>query len=465
MVSVPQFTMGGQIRDDWMQGAEGVSNALGQYYQRGLQNRKIEQDQRQFEAQNLLARNQFGELQRQHGVTNALARDKFGLEQAKSPYEMRLLQAQAEAQRAHGGYYDAQAGAARSLINVRDRAPAAADPASGLGMRENGTIYRLGSRPTPSSGGAVEGASGADGADGAEGGVSYDQANGEIDVGVGRFGARGLTGGVSYDQANGGIDVGVGRFGARGLTASDVPGVVVNGRGGSDRFATERARGQALMESHPDAQRMQKFMETQEVFTRIIGKPRTGFMYNEQGYEVPKGPPTSAAAAAEQKEKGIKFAKSELEEAQKTLLASNAFSRAAAAGLKDMGPPGRLINNAMGLEDNAEAFGKVKGAVLQTVYALSGKQTTNREMDNFLDQFMPLAGESAGLIKSKMKRLNTFLTTLESNTRRGMAYDDAERAAMLGSGGGAGPAAAPAAAQPEASPGVKKYGNKYQGLE
>lgn len=78
MVSVPQFTMGGHIRDDWMQGTEGVSNALGQYYQRGLQNRKIEQDQRQFEAQNLLARNQFGELQRQHGVTNALARDQMG---------------------------------------------------------------------------------------------------------------------------------------------------------------------------------------------------------------------------------------------------------------------------------------------------------------------------------------------------------------------------------------------------
>ena len=206
---------------------------------------------------------------------------------------------------------------------------------------------------------------------------------------------------------------------------------------------------------------MQKFMETQEVFTRMHGKPRAGFMYNEQGYEVPKGPPTSAAATAEQKEKGIKFAKSELEAAQKTLLSSNAFSRAAAAGLKDLGPAGRLINNVMGQEDNAEAFGKVKGAVLQTVYALSGKQTTNKEMDNFLDQFMPLAGESAGLIKSKMKRLNTFLTTLESNTRRGMVYEDAERAAMLGNGGGAGPAAA----QPEASPGVKKYGNKYQGLE
>jgi hypothetical protein len=65
--------MGGQIRDDWMKGAEGVSNALGQYYQRGLQNRKIEQDQRQFEAQNLLARDQFGELKRQFGMSNAIA--------------------------------------------------------------------------------------------------------------------------------------------------------------------------------------------------------------------------------------------------------------------------------------------------------------------------------------------------------------------------------------------------------
>jgi hypothetical protein len=76
---------------------------------------------------------------------------------------------------------------------------------------------------------------------------------------------------------------------------------------------------------------------------------------------------------------------------------------------------------------------------------------------------MPLAGESAKLINSKMNRLNAFLTTLESNTRRGMVYEDAERAALRSGGGGGG--GGPAAAQPQASTGVKKYGNKYKELE
>lgn len=352
---------------------------------------------------------QQAEQSRQFNAGHALEQNKDMRAAAKSPYEQAMLEAQAKAQRAHAGLYQAQS---QALTARRDEAPAA-PPQPVYGRREDGTLYRI----------------------------------------------DGVEGGVSYDQANGGIDVGVGRFGARGLIPADVPGVVVTPKGASDRFATERARGQAAIESHPDAQRLQKFMEVQERFTLLYGKPRSGFMYNEQGYEVPKGPLTSAASAAEQKEKGIKFAKSELEAAQKTLLSSNGLGRAVAAGLKDMGPGGRLMNSVTGLEDNAEAFGKVKGAVLQTVYALSGKQTTNKEMDNFLDQFMPLAGESAQLINSKMNRLNAFLTTLESNTRRGMVYEDAERAALRGGGAG------PAAAQPQASPGVKKYGNKYQGLE
>lgn len=83
MVNVPQFTMGGNIRNDWMQGAEGITNALGQYYQRGLQNRQMEQQQRQLETTNALARDQFGELKRHHDATNLLARDQFGLAEAQ----------------------------------------------------------------------------------------------------------------------------------------------------------------------------------------------------------------------------------------------------------------------------------------------------------------------------------------------------------------------------------------------
>lgn len=96
MVNVPQFLMGSTIRDDWMQGAQGVSNALARYAQQGMQQRKMEQQQAQFEAQNALARDQFGETKAQHGITNSLARERLALEQARSPYELEMMRANAE---------------------------------------------------------------------------------------------------------------------------------------------------------------------------------------------------------------------------------------------------------------------------------------------------------------------------------------------------------------------------------
>tara|TARA_R110000868_G_scaffold307230_1_gene568663 strand:+ start:74 stop:1465 length:1392 start_codon:yes stop_codon:yes gene_type:complete len=463
MVSIPQFTMGGHIRDDWMQGAEGISNALGQYHQRGLQNRKIEQDQRQFEAQNLLARNQFGELQRQHGVTNALARDqfgefkrqhdatnllardKFGLEQTKSPYEEDLLQAQAEAQRAHGGYYNARAGEAKALADARNAADQQPSPTQGLRQREDGTLYDAGT----------------------EGGVSLDQGAGGVDVSEGAV-----------------------RFGARGLMPRDVPGVVVTPRGVSDRFATEQARGQEAIDAHPDAQRINRFTKTQERWTRGYGvRPRAGYMYDEQGREVAKGPMSNAADTAERKDRAIGNMMLQIDAAEATLIGkarpdgtrdnsgSSNLSRSVAAGLDELGPIGRFVQP-RSMEQLNAAFGQYQEGVMQTVYALSGKMTTNKEMESFLRLYMPRSGESDERIAEKTGRLKRMLGTLRSATKRGMIYEDAERAALAeatgadttrqqpaASPGGAGPAAGPAAAQPEATPGVKKYRNKYQELE
>ena len=94
MVTVPQFTMGGHIRDDWMQGAEGISNALGQYHQRGLQNRKIEQDQRQFQVANALARERLAQDASQFGMTNALAARSADRADELAPGQLEMQQAQ-----------------------------------------------------------------------------------------------------------------------------------------------------------------------------------------------------------------------------------------------------------------------------------------------------------------------------------------------------------------------------------
>lgn len=108
MVNVPQFTMGGNIRDDWMQGAQGITNALGQYYQRGLQNRQMEQQQRQLETTNALARDQFGELKRQHDTTNLFARDQFGLARRSADRADELFPGQLDLQKAQIAHARAQ---------------------------------------------------------------------------------------------------------------------------------------------------------------------------------------------------------------------------------------------------------------------------------------------------------------------------------------------------------------------
>ena len=371
------------------------------------------------------------EQARQFNAGHQLAVQQRDLAAEKSPYERDLLDAQAKAQRAHAGYYDAQSASAKALANARNTIYQQPDPMAGRGMREDGTIYPMGQGTTDSG----------------RGGVPIDGTNGADDVG----------GGPADDNING-----VGRFGQRGLTARDIPGVVTNGKGASDRLATERALGQSAMESHPDVKRLQQFMETQNTWTLAHGtKPRAGMMYDVNGREVPKGPMSNAADQADRKDRGIASAQAQIVEAEKVLLEGwvPGLGRAVAGSMKDMGTPGRFINNMTGLEAKAEALDKMKHGVLQTVYALSGKQTTNKEMDHFLDLYLPRGGESAELLKSKSARLQAMLTTLQSATRKGMIYEDAERAAISAASD-----VAKSGGPPASNPVAERMKNKY-GLE
>lgn len=387
------------------------TNALARYAQQGMQGRKLDQDQAQFLMQNALARDQFGEVQKQHGIVNTLARDRFGLEQAKSPYELALLKAQANTQNAHAGYYNAAASA--------KAAPVQTAPAPVIGMREDGSQYII------------------------------DAGNGAADVG----------GGAGDDVLQG-----AGRFGARGLTTRDVPGIVTNARGGSDRYATEAQRGQAAIENHPDVQRLNRFTQNQELWTRAHGgRPRAGMMYDEYGREVPKGPLSNAADTAERKDRAITNMMGQIDNAEKTLKGSWNITRSVAKGLDEMGTAGRFIQPQRMEELNA-AYGQYKEGVLQTVYALSGKQTTNKEMEAFLNLYMPQPGESDARIAEKTGRLKKMLGTLRSATKRGMIYEDAEREALAAA---AAPSPRQSGGPPQTAPGnpaADRLKSKY-GLE
>jgi hypothetical protein len=388
----------------------------------GLQMRQKAQ---QMQAAQQAAAQKFAEEQRQFNATNSLQARQQARADEKSPYEMDLLQAQAAQARARAGAYSATP----SL-------PAAAPkPEPTFGMREDGSIYEEGAGETSLAGG--------------DGGPRVER----------RVLGAGET--VPLESSRENLD-----FGQYGMRPRAVPGVVVTDKGNSDQFATKEAQGQrAIDKTVPlsDRDRFNKFQETQRTWTATLGKPRPGYMYDAQGREVPKGPMSSSAEQSERTGRAISMIQEDINDSEKTLTSGwfPGIKRAVAPTLNNLGAPGKFANNMLGLENEAEAFNKVKMGVLQGVYALSGKQTTNKEMDAFLDNFMPKGGESADMLKSKMGRLRRLLSTLQSKVKKGMVYDDAEREALTEIGSGTDTQKGPPASTDR---GAMRIKNKY-GLE
>lgn len=417
---IPQFLMGQTVGADFSP----FTNALAKY-----------QDAQKFNAQNALARDQFAELQRQHAIANALARDQYGIAvrtadraDEMAPLQRALIDAQAAQARAHAGYYRSTADRASELApleqdykaaqtaqtrahadyykagaeNLRMKAappPAAVDPTRGIGIRPDGSIYYI---QTSDDGGGPQ-----------------------VESRV--LGAGEAVGGTAEREHS--------DYGPYGRTTKTVPGVVSTEKGASDQFATRRLDGQRAVDGMPEQDRA-RFLEgqrNQQLWTAYHSRPpRAGHMYDKTGREVPVGPLSSSADATERKDRAIEMAKKDLDAVEKTLTSGwlPGVKRIVAPTLGDWGAVGRGANNVLGLEDEKAAFDKTKMAVMQTVYALSGKQTTNKELENFLDNFMPRGGESADMLKDKMGRLRKFLGTLQSKVKTGMVYDQAEAEAM-----------------------------------
>ena len=126
MVTVPQFTMGGNIRDDWMQGTEGISNALGRYNQRQMQQRQMEQQQRQLETTNALAQGRFDMERQQFGNQQAREAEWTRLNQGSPAWAQGLPAGVADLARASGP------GAAPQFINMLAQHPDVEIRRSGL---------------------------------------------------------------------------------------------------------------------------------------------------------------------------------------------------------------------------------------------------------------------------------------------------------------------------------------------
>jgi len=67
---------------------------------------------------------------------------------------------------------------------------------------------------------------------------------------------------------------------------------------------------------------------------------------------------------------------------------------------------------------------------LSIVYNLSGKTTTNSEMERFLGAYMPRSGESDERVKAKTNKIRGMLTALQSAKAKGLSGNAAMRMAV-----------------------------------
>jgi hypothetical protein len=128
----------------------------------------------------------------------------------------------------------------------------------------------------------------------------------------------------------------------------------------------------------------------------------------------------------------LKVSKNGMDEAFNTLLKT------------PMGIAGRAAGKALDYGETGQAYADIAMSVRGAVYALSGKQVTNKEFEGFLDKFMPKYGDSADRISMKKKRLDTFISSLETKTSKGvLTGEDAVFSAMADTSGAEKPKAMP----------------------
>jgi len=177
----------------------------------------------------------------------------------------------------------------------------------------------------------------------------------------------------------------------------------------------------------------------QKKLRSMYGKPKVGHIWAIG----PDGKPTqrlmnprSGAKWQSEKEKGsaiIANSIRNIDRAARTMLSTSSAGRAIASGLEETAA-GRFAMSVVGGEETAQAFKDYEQGVLMAVYEMSGKQTTNAEMERFLGAYMPRGGDSAKRIRMKTKRIKSMLRAIEGHVSSGKPYDEAESLALSSPG-------------------------------
>jgi hypothetical protein len=341
------------------------------------------------------------------------------------PMKRRLTEAQIAAQnasaasnRAHAGYYNAAAEAAKVKAQPQ-QAATTVDPLQGYGIDENGDYI-----PPPQQRSAFPNVTPSDA------GTPYNRAlpepmklggpRDDIDASMRLDEGRPQPRGVQVAQVGQGLPPTLleqarqSTFGRPGMTAGQVPGIVTTAKGATDVPATREAGGQRAYEgATPDQQaRFNKMRQDQQFWTSAYGKPpRAGYYYGPNGQELAMADKVYKGDREQQALMDMNM--KVIDEAHKSLLDQR------------FGYPGRALSGFTNYGENARAFSDLEGAATNLAFALSGKSVSNAERSEFMNRYAPKPGDSEATINHKVGRLKLFFNTMRSAMASGVNERDA----------------------------------------
>ena len=202
---------------------------------------------------------------------------------------------------------------------------------------------------------------------------------------------------------------------AQGATASSGqdlsnPHRFVDGKGIKQWQFANNAQKDAVEKLKADAiKRFEREAEIQARGNGLYGKAPIGQKYTAEGGLVPL-PGSKSNQSEETLQKLVSLSEIGIDRAAKVLTNQTLIERTTGKAL-DYGETG-------------QAYKDIKLSISGLVYALSGKQTTKYELQNFEDKFMPNSLDSADRINVKISRIKEFIGALKKAKTKGIFEPD-----------------------------------------
>lgn len=208
------------------------------------------------------------------------------------------------------------------------------------------------------------------------------------------------------------------RFGRTGMTSPDVPGMVTDaGRNRRvDVTATREMQGQrAFNQVTPEQQdRLMKFRQDQELWTGMHKRPPSaGYYYGPNGREISNREERGASGTQRAVQGALDNALSNINAAREAILGETESGQKVGDGTSYIG---RAASALTGSGTFALSQRLLRPAVRSILHGMSGASVSIPETTEYLDTYMPAAGDSNDTIRFKLNHISGTLAAIRKVT-------------------------------------------------